>query len=266
MNITGVTLGSDIEFFIKNRETGKYITAEGIVKGTKKRPYKFNPSNKFYATSLDCVMMEGNIPPANNSEEYVEFINNLKDYMNSILPEGHVLSAVPSAVLEDDQLQTDTAREFGCSAQYCAWDESLLDAGIADPNIRAAGKHIHVGYNNPSTDTNKKIIKAMDLFLGVPSILIEPENDRQTLGYGKAGAFRNTKWGCEYRVLSSFFASNSDLIKWSYDNTLSAINFLNNDRDAELEEFGSVIQNTINNHDQNAAENLIRHFNIPIYV
>jgi len=55
--------------------------------------------------------------------------------------------------------------------------------------------HVHIGYENPNDDTNRELAKAMDLFLGVPSILMEPNNERRAVGYGQAGNYRNQKHG-----------------------------------------------------------------------
>ena len=57
-------VGSDVEFFLQDRTTGEVVSAEGLVKGTKEEPFFFDPENSFFATSLDNVAYEGNIPPA----------------------------------------------------------------------------------------------------------------------------------------------------------------------------------------------------------
>lgn len=54
--------------------------------------------------------------------------------------------------------------------------------------------HIHIGYNNPEIEKSVDIIKAMDLFLGIPSILMDKDTLRRSR-YGKAGAFRFKSYG-----------------------------------------------------------------------
>ena len=54
--------------------------------------------------------------------------------------------------------------------------------------------HIHIGYDNSTKETNFAIIKALDLFLGVPSLEIDLDERRRGL-YGKAGCFRHKKYG-----------------------------------------------------------------------
>lgn len=62
--------------------------------------------------------------------------------------------------------------------------------------------HIHIGYENPNVDTSLALVKYMDAFLGIPSVVKDKDKKRRSL-YGKAGCFRLTDYGVEYRVLSS---------------------------------------------------------------
>lgn len=82
--------------------------------------------------------------------------------------------------------------------------------------------HIHIGYKDPVAPLNIIIVKFFDLFLGVPSVLIEPKNERRQV-YGNAGSFRHCRYGVEARVLSGYFLGNDELLKWVFNNTLLAI-------------------------------------------
>lgn len=99
--------------------------------------------------------------------------------------------------------------------------------------------HIHVGYENHNYKTNIAIIKAMDVFLSVPLILMEPENKRKEM-YGKAGAFRHQKHGVEYRVTSNYIFSSEELMRWAYKQTIRAIKFVNSDAFKTFTDFGRV--------------------------
>ena len=55
------------------------------------------------------------------------------------------------------------------------------------------------------------MIKLLDVFLGVPSVIIDPDKERRKL-YGRAGAFRLTKYGFEYRTLSSYMMSKDSIL------------------------------------------------------
>lgn len=104
----------------------------------------------------------------------------------------------------------------------------------------------------------------MDLFLGTPSILMEPENERRAVGYGCAGNIRFQKWGQEYRVLSSYFASSEELIKWCFRNTQLAVDFVNEGKIERIINLGYDIMNCINTSDKAMAEQFVKEFEIPL--
>ncbi len=62
-------------------------------------------------------------------------------------------------------------------------------------------------------------IKMLDLYLGLPSVLFDRDDTsilRRTL-YGKAGEFRPTEYGIEYRVLGPYVANSPRLIRLAFD-------------------------------------------------
>lgn len=126
--------------------------------------------------------------------------------------------------------------------------------------------HIHLGYKTNVEDIMLKfeIVRAMDLFLTVPSMIIDPDTERRIL-YGKAGEMRMTNYGLEVRTLSSYFNNNSDLRKWCFNQTMLAIDYVNNNPIIESNsELGQKIQNCINNDDKNLAYELIDSFKIKL--
>jgi hypothetical protein len=122
--------------------------------------------------------------------------------------------------------------------------------------------HIHVGYNNPSSKTNLEIVKTMDLFLGVPSIILDTDTERRKL-YGKAGAFRNKAYGVEYRVLSGFWITNDSLMEFAFNNTMNAIKFINDGFSIEKQD-ETQIEFCINNGDKQLAYELMSKYSINI--
>ena len=264
--ISGYTIGADIECFVKNVNTNEIVSAEGFVKGTKNVPFFFDEKNPFFATSLDNVLAEICIPPvkANDCKGFVSNINKSFGYVSSTLPKHLCTAHVPAASLDSKWLQTENAKLFGCEPDYNVWERSVNQKPKAEnENLRSSGFHVHVGYDEPENEKTEKCIKAMDLFLSVPSILIEPDNERRKL-YGKAGAFRFKPYGFEHRVLSGFFASSDDLKAWVFNNTEKAIEAVNNGLSDEIESVSAQIQMAINKADVKIAGNLIRQFDIPM--
>jgi len=62
--------------------------------------------------------------------------------------------------------------------------------------------------------------------------------------------------------LSSHFASTQELIEWSFRNTEAAIQFVNEGRIDEIENFGDEIQHIINNTDKELAQQWVDRFKI----
>lgn len=256
-------IGADIECFLKDKE-GAIISAEGLVKGTKHDPYFPNPGlGEFFTTSLDNVLGEFTIPPATNGAEFVDFINLSKELLLGTLPEGISLYFYPDNLMDEKYLQTKNAKTFGCDVSYSAWNGRPISINRTKyPTLRSAGFHVHVGYEEPSEVVNELIVKTLDLYLGVPSVQIEPENLRKTL-YGKPGEFRNKPYGVEYRTLSSFFAGSNELTAWVYNNAQKAMEFINNLNNVnDSEEDCKVIVDAINNNDKDKAAYLIDKYNI----
>lgn len=105
--------------------------------------------------------------------------------------------------------------------------------------------HIHVGYPNTNVEESLSIVKWMDVFLGVPSLLLDPDEERRKL-YGKAGCFRLQPWGVEYRVLSSYMMSDDNLIRYVYRQTMAAVSHRYNNISNKLFEDARNIIDTNN--------------------
>lgn len=264
MTIKNATIGADIEWFLQNQKNNEIVSAEGLILGTKSNPYHFDKDNNYFATSLDNVMAEGNIPPAKTPSEFYLAIQKLQNFINESIPKELKTVAIPSARLSDKWLMTENARTFGCDPSLNCWTLQEVRPLPSGDNCRSAGFHIHVGYTEPNSESNIALAKAMDLFLGVPSVLIEPENERKTVGYGLASNFRHQKHGMEYRTLSSYFSSSKDLVEWCYNNTQKAIEFINNGCLSLIEDLGDSIQEIINNEDKQRAESLMKEFNLSL--
>lgn len=267
MEVLEPTIGSDVEYFLKDISKKRIISAEGIIKGSKYDPFHFDSNNSFYATSLDNILAEGNIPPTKSSEEFNSALEKLRNYINSICPKGVTTEAIGGAEVNPEYLETDNARMLGCDPSFCAWNlqQCAPTLGVLERR-RGAGFHIHIGYKEPSEEKNIALVKALDIFLGVPSVILDTTGeDRKRLGYGQAGNFRNQDHGVEYRTLSSFMASTESLRKWCFDNTQLAIKFVNDGLVEKLSEYtGPNIQQTIDDSVREQALIIIKDFNVPM--
>lgn len=227
INKDEVTLGSDIEVFLQERETGKLISSIGLIPGTKDRPHYIGKEG--YAVETDNVSTEFLVPIFTTSKELKKHVHHMKGVITSMVS-GHLeISDKASGIFTKDQLKPAEAKRFGCDPDFNAWEDGVENAKPCIPNkrLRSNGMHIHIGYNNPMTSTSIELVKALDLILGLQSIFIDPDTERRQL-YGKAGSFREKPYGVEYRVLSNYFIMHDDLMDFVVDGVYEAIDRINN--------------------------------------
>lgn len=257
-----VKLGSDPELFVWDPAKNKPVVAIGMTNGTKENPHPI--TNEGHCIQVDGVALEFNIPACSTKEEYKTNINFVKNYIQETMltPQGLVISEDASIEFDDKQLDCPEAQEIGCTPDLNAYALCFNSPEGYISNWRACGGHVHVGYPNPNNTVSIELCKAMDLFLGVGSVLLDKDTKRREL-YGKAGAMRFKSFGMEYRVLSNFWIFNDELIEWVFTNTQKAISFVN---------MGGIITNPeeiekcINECDIQLAKDIIDDYNIPMPV
>jgi hypothetical protein len=251
-----ILVGADPELFVKDA-AGNMSAAIGKIGGSKQSPR----ACKLGALQEDNVLAEYNIDPAHSVQEWLTNNHTVRNELDVVL-KPHALSTVVESSHEFTQAQLvgwgEQALQFGCDPDYNAY--TMKRNASPDPYqvLRTAGGHIHVGYNKPNEETNSKIIRAMDLHLGLPSILMDGDARRREL-YGNAGAFRHKVYGVEYRSLSNFWLSSSTLMEWVYNNTITAATTFNNavsDADARL-----IVQ-AINTNNKTLAQQLITKYKV----
>lgn len=262
--INNPSIGTDFELFLMHKRTKEIVSAEGIIQGTKYVPFVFDPENPYFSTSLDNVLAEATIPPVNNVNDWVANIAKSRNYIESILPEHLCTAAIPAAILKPRYLATENAQIFGCERDLNVWLRQENEMPKAkNKRLRSAGAHIHVGYDNPELETTELGVKALDLFIGIPSVLQEPDNERKLL-YGKAGAFRIKDYGFEYRTVSNYYLETKELTEWVFGATIKALDFVNDGGGEELETVKELIQEAINTNNKIMAQNLINQFNLQL--
>lgn len=146
--LSEIKIGADIELFFQHLSTGEFVSAEGYVQGTKRRPFNFDKRDKYFICSLDNVCAEIGIPPVQTPEQWEEYLMTGVNFINSIAPKETCSVAVPAAIFNPEYLQTENAQAFGCESDYCVWTRSRNEKPSAtNYQLRSAGGHIHVGHN-----------------------------------------------------------------------------------------------------------------------
>lgn len=263
MELKNITIGADPELFIINEETGKVVSAVGIIPGEKKKPF-IDPSwEKGFGLETDNILAEFNIPPVNSCLSFVNNILFMQNYIRSFVKKinpNYNIKCVASQTVPEEELQSKQAKMFGCDIDYNVYTKKSNPKPKGElTNTRSGGFHIHCGYENHNTITSLELIKLFDVYLGIPSVIKDPDKDRRSL-YGKAGCFRLTPYGFEYRTLSSAMMKDRDTLYFVWDQLEKAIRHYT-ENDYELPS-SSIVQDTINSSNVKQAQNLIKYYKI----
>ena len=257
MKIKNITLGTDPELFLQ--KDNKIISAIGKIGGSKSEPQPISDDGHFIQE--DNVAIEYNIPACKTINDWIFHHNFVKDYLEVLASGmGCTLAIQPIATLEDSELDNDMARLAGCTPDFDVWNECINEpVDLSITNKRSAGGHISVGWDDFTQDQQLDIIKAMDATLGLESVLLDNDTERKKL-YGKAGCFRFTAFGIEYRSLSNFWIKSDESLRWAWNTTMKAIDLVNSGKIEEVKKHGDRIVEAINTNNKELASELLNEF------
>lgn len=250
-----ITIGSDPEVFIC-KEDGEIVSAIGLVPGSKHEPHPIDEEGHFIQT--DNIALEYNIPPCNSKEDFIYHIHYVKDYLEALMAgHGYKLSTKASDEIDPQYLKHPQARTLGCQPDLNPYTKSLNPPPNAKGRLRSVGGHLSCGYDNPNQEISEKIVKTFDIYLTLPSLLIDTDERRREL-YGKAGAFRFTDYGVECRCLSNFWIHSKELTAWAYDRFILAIEcVLDGNADELINKYSEKVVEAINTNNKELAKELI---------
>lgn len=262
MRISNITIGADPELFVINEQTGKVVSSVGLIPGEKGNPYCSNDMPRGFGLETDNILAEFNIPPVTSKEGFVNNIEYMKSYINGFVKEknkNYGIKCSASEIVDASQLRSKQAKEFGCDVDYNAYTEDANPKPKGEKtNLRSAGMHIHIGYKDNNIDTSLQLIKYLDAYLGIPSVIKDTDTRRRTL-YGKAGCFRLTEYGCEYRVLSSAMMKDVETLEFVWNQIQKAIRAYN--LGTRLPDYENTVK-AINESDVDLAKRLIIHYGL----
>ena len=124
--INGITIGADPELFIVDNNN-KVISAVGLIPGEKGKPYVADNMPKGFGMEIDNILGEFNIPPVKLRSGFVNNINYMKDYIDNFVKQinpNYGIQCIASRMVDDDQLQSDEAKLFGCMPDYNVYTRS----------------------------------------------------------------------------------------------------------------------------------------------
>ena len=117
--------------------------------------------------------------------------------------------------------------ESGCNPNYDVYKQEKNRAADFTDGSRTGSFHIHIGDidfdkgGSPLDGIEAKgvAVRLMDIYVGIPSIVMDqdPSSKFRRKLYGKAGEFRPTYYGIEYRVLGNWFLNSPDTTRLIFD-------------------------------------------------
>jgi len=211
------SMGSDPEFMLQT-PSGQFVSAIGIVPGTKYTRHHIGPHEYYY----DNVMAECAVAPASSKEGMVA---NFRDCFQKFAGLVRPYRLLPRASQDYpvSELAHDDAKSIGCDPEYCVYDLTNASPPTEEfqtGTLRTAGGHVHLGAKIAQDEFGSIFtIRMLDLFLGIPSIYIDPDRTtkRRKKLYGKAGRYRQPAHGVEYRSLGNFWLWSPTFVELVFD-------------------------------------------------
>lgn len=216
-------LGADPEVFLQDLD-GKLISALGRIGGSKFEPKQLDNYPKGYTVQEDNVAIEFGIPPAKTASGFANSIRRVMQGGLSIVdPQQLRFSNLSAAVFPKEELQHPLAFQFGCEPDFDVWAMKENDKPEPPvPEFRCAGGHVHM----ETQEDPIKMGRACDLFMAIPSMLMDKHGGERRQFYGKPGAIRFKPYGLEYRVLSNFWVFEKKYIDWVWRTAHQAEQFV----------------------------------------
>lgn len=158
---------------------------------------------------------------------------------------------------------TDDQVALGCDTSENVWGHPAFAADNArEFPFRMAGGHIHLGTVADAKwfhSRAERIIRAMDVFLGVPSValLAGLDDPRRRQFYGRAGEFRFQKHGLEYRVLSNAWLQHPSLTHLVWNLARGAFRLGTSNWEDSFKYDAELVRHIINDYDVQAAQKFV---------
>lgn len=262
-----LAIGADPEVFFVDKNL-KPVSVEGKLGGSKEFPLAMTGLPAGFAIQEDNVAAEYNIPASKTAKEFAtNILRGLKYVDKQAKKQGYKVVCESAMHFSLMQLATPHAQNLGCEPDFNAWTKSLNKSPQPPNTLRTAAGHVHVSWNGPTGDSAMLFGRALDVFLGIPSLLVTNPNERRQL-YGKAGAIRLKPYGVEYRVLDNFWLTSDAQCNHIFNTCVEVANKLNKRQsflEDELDFCGEDIQEVINTHDRDGAIHFMKQFNAPAF-
>ena len=224
-----LTWGYDPEQHLFDNEQGRIVSSILVLRQDKMDPIELGDGIRMYSDNMLC---ECAAPPCRSTEEATNQLRTVFGRMKERLGPRYRLEAKAAHVYDEDQIvkvenpriiHPETGKPhvmdpfaFGCDPNYDVYTTSERKVTPPNTGLRTGSFHIHIGDADMATREDSPLdgyrnkalaIRMMDIFVGCASVVMDKDDTthiRKAL-YGKAGEFRQTSYGIEYRVLGNWF-------------------------------------------------------------
>lgn len=248
-----ITIGSDLEMFVTDHDNNLQ-SAIGVFGGTKDEPKYIG---ELCYIQEDNILVEANIPPVTEFDDFYKYIQYIKSYIN-INHSEYKLKYSSSEIAPMSLLFDDKAREFGCEPVLIVdynKDGDIIpkmefEEGIEikrQSNKRTGGFHIHIGYKNPTQKISREFVKLFEKNITLQLLKEDVDDYNRREFYGKCGEYRIKPYGLECRSLGSAFLKDESTLKLVWDGVQKTIQDFNNGERVSKQEF-EIIKDIIDNY------------------
>lgn len=254
-----ITLGSDPELHIFDKQEGRVVSSLRVLGRDKHKPIDLGDGIRLYS---DNALAEASMPPA-------ESVNGIVGRMKEVFIRtqhhlGDRYSLLPTAACKYgmDELKDKSLWEAGCNPNIDVYARAQNAAAHFRDDTRTGSFHIHIGHVDLATERQKEqMVMLLDVFLGCASVIFDRDPtaiERRKL-YGRAGEFRPTDYGIEYRVLGNWALRSPLLTELAFDLVAHSIHHMEiGDAPGIIEACGTLrTQVAINTNDKDLARDLL---------
>lgn len=241
-------VGVDVEGFVYNNATDRYVPCVGLVPGTKDHPHQLDDLRKGYCIQEDNVMVEFNIPPQKTARNFESALVDVRAAVDAMLPEDHMAVYCPSVKFSPKDLMSEQAQTIGCDPDFDAYKGGSIRTELpALSNYRGAGGHIHIGGDFQCPDFVAALFA--DVTIGIQNGITGNKRDARTSWYGQPGIYRPKPYGIEWRSPSSHWMSMGDYYSYIGSSTLALSRWLSeNDAKTIQQTFRAINWKRVHNY------------------
>ncbi len=267
-----VSIGSDPELMLFDTQLGRIVSAIPVIKQGKDNPIDLGCGFRMY---WDNVLMELAMPPVETGEQFIANFSALLKRAQAHLGKRYRMVALAAHDYHPDELKDPVALEIGCSPNFDVYTESMNRPAPFSSGLRTGSFHLHLGNKDYQSGEGKMLdfttrnnaVKLLDIILGCGSVLWDQDKSshaRRAL-YGKAGEFRPTSYGIEYRVLGPYVMRSPELMRLMFSLLDYAVELMREDNEQPVLDAcqPALVKEAINEGDKELAMSLLLVAGVP---